>query len=120
MSIAQKVAAALPAEIKRREATEGKSSGYLATFKVDDDDTRYQVQVAAWLIGSKVSGENPQESDEQVVKTLLAELVGEMSPKTFKTTHADGSAKTGYYCQGKVAVGTQRFQASVTAVALLK
>jgi hypothetical protein len=85
--------------------------GYFANGKVVIDGQTYQGQAAAWLIGSKNDPKiKSAKADQKVVLEKLTGLAAGLTPKTFRST------KTGYYVQGKLVDGAERFQASITLV----
>jgi hypothetical protein len=86
-----------------------KSNGYMASLKVDVDGVRYQVSASAWLIGSKVSNDNPTGSPEEAAE-VLARVSASLKPKVFS------SGKPGFYTQAKDVIGADRFQIAVQAV----
>jgi hypothetical protein len=99
--------APLLAGLAPKEASTG-SKGFMATQKVVIDGCTYQAQVSAWLIGSKADPKSKVKASIEDVRAGLAAIVP--SEKTFS------SGKTGYHGQGKVVIGSERFQSAVQLV----
>ena len=74
------------------------------------DGTRYQAQVSAVLIGSKHDLTVGMTTNREDIGFAAGPLVDSIEAKTFRT------GRLGYYGQGKVKVGPERFQVSLQAV----
>ncbi|MGZ4745687.1 MAG: hypothetical protein ACXVYY_01255 [Oryzihumus sp.] len=91
------------------------SKGFFATSKVADDDALYQVQVSAWLVGSKYDPTAEVSAGHEQARQALASFVAtSLRPKVFPK-RAPG-LQEGLYGQGKVAIDGQVFQVSAQAV----
>jgi hypothetical protein len=89
------------------------SKGFHATGKITVDGVRYQAQTMAVLVGSKDDPKAKiQAKRDEAVAALSAFAEDGLRPKTF------ASGKTGFYANGKVEIGGQRYQVQAQAVRL--
>ena len=87
------------------------SQGFYCQGKVAlDDGRRYQAQVTAVLIGSKADLTVDVRTTRDEMTFALQPLLEKLENKTFKT------GRIGYYSNGKVKVGSERFQVGIQAV----
>ena len=87
------------------------SRGFYCQGKVKlADGSRYQSQVTAVLIGSKQDPTLNVTADAADVSYAIHPLVGDMESKEFKT------GRVGFFTNGKIQVGTDRFQVMCQAV----
>src|SRR5664280_1726315 len=98
-------------DVVRKDFATG-SKGFHAQGKLVIDGGRYQVQVQAILVGSKTDPTARMIVKDEAMREALATFAEDMAPRVFS------SGKAGWYIQGKVNVGGQRFQASAQAVLL--
>ena len=87
------------------------SQGFFCQGKIRlDDGRRYQAQVTAVLIGSKADLTIHVRATRDDVTFALQPLLDQLENKRFKT------GRVGYYVNGKVTVGSERFQVGIQAV----
>jgi hypothetical protein len=87
------------------------SQGFFCQGKIRlEDGRRYQAQVTAVLIGSKADLTIHVRATRDDVAFALQPLLDQLENKRFKT------GRVGYYINGKVTVGSERFQVGIQAV----
>ena len=98
-------------DVVRKDFATG-SKGFHAQGKLVIDGGRYQAQVQAILVGSKTDPAARMIVKDEAMRQALATFAEDMAPRVFS------SGKAGWYIQGKINVGGQRFQSSAQAVLL--
>lgn len=87
------------------------SQGFFRQGKVNmPDGRRFQCQVSAILIGSKDDPMTQICTEKETLSFEMQKVLSNVRPKVFK------SGRTGFYANGKVAVGEERFQVAFQAV----
>lgn len=87
------------------------SQGFFRQGKVTMPDGRkFQCQVSAILIGSKNDPMAQIRTERQTLSFEMQKVLSNVRPKIFR------SGRSGFYANGKVAVGEERFQVAIQAV----
>lgn len=87
------------------------SQGFFRQGKIQlEDGRRLQAQATVVLVGSKGNPSVNLRADAATVAFEAQEVLSQVQPKHFKT------GRTGFYGQGKLKIGQEKFQVSIQAV----